>query len=237
MSVISEVVPGVLRIELAFVNVYVCADGDGLTLFDTGIATSAPLIMQALRERNLDLARLDQIVVSHYHDDHRGAAADLAAWSSARVLVHAADASVVRGDAPQAEPDITEAERQFFDNLPEIPPVPPCRVDRELVEGDVVDVLGGARVVSLPGHTAGSMAVFAEGRSVLFTGDVVASFDGRALMGPFNADRAQAWASFQRVASMEFDIACVGHGAPIVGGASARLRDAAQRLERAGAGR
>lgn len=234
---ISEVVPGVWRIELDFVNVYVCKDGDRLTLFDTGIASSAPLIRRAFDERDWDIARIGQIVLSHYHDDHRGSAAELAAVSSARVLVHAADALVVRGDAQQAEPDITEAERKLFENLPPTPAAAACEVDLELHEGEHVDLLGGARVVSVPGHTPGSMALFAEGRSVLFTGDVVAAFEGRALMGPFNADRKQAWASFQKLAEMEFDVACVGHGAPIVGGASALVRDSARQLERAGAGR
>jgi glyoxylase-like metal-dependent hydrolase (beta-lactamase superfamily II) len=234
---VTEVVPRIFLIEREFVNVYACVEGDRITLVDTGTATAAPLIRQALDERGWNSTRIEQIVLTHYHDDHRGSAAELAASSAASVLVHAADAPVVRGDAVQPEPDLTEWERSYRDSNITVPPAPPCRVDRELVEGDRVDLLGGARVISLPGHTPGSMAVLVEGMSVLFTGDVVASFEDRALMGPFNLDRAQALASFRKLAAMEFDVACVGHGAPIVRKASAQIRDAALRLERTGAGR
>ncbi|MGW3118294.1 hypothetical protein ACWDBW_14335 [Streptomyces sp. NPDC001107] len=42
---------------------------------------------------------------------------------------------------------------------PPLPPAPPCRVDREVEDGGVLDFGGGAVVVAVPGHADGSMAL------------------------------------------------------------------------------
>jgi hypothetical protein len=62
------------------------------------------------------------------------------------------------------------------------------------------------------------------------TGDNIASLGGKAILGPFNVDRHSAIASFRRLAEMDVDIACFGHGDPIVREASHALLDAANRL-------
>lgn len=54
---------------------------------------------------------------------------------------------------------------------------------------------------------------------MLFTGDAVAAspFDGKVMLGVFNVDRAQAVDSFARLAACGANIACFGHGDPIMG--------------------
>jgi hypothetical protein len=44
------------------------------------------------------------------------------------------------------------------------------------------------------------------------------------ILGPFNLDRQAAAASFRLLAGLDADIACFGHGEPVVGGAGERLR-------------
>ena len=62
---------------------------------------------------------------------------------------------------------------------------------------------------------------------MLFTGDSVARTpDGRVVLGPFNVDRDEAIGSFRKLAQLDVDAACFGHGAPILADASAALRDA-----------
>lgn len=60
----------------------------------------------------------------------------------------------------------------------------PARVDRELQDGDVLDVGGGAQVISPPGYTDGSIALYLPAPGVLFTRGTVAHFEGRAILGP-----------------------------------------------------
>ena len=82
----------------------------------------------------------------------------------------------------------------------------------------------------MPGHTPGSIAIYLPDERVLFTGDNVASLAGRPILGPFNVARQGAIESFRRLAQMDVEIACFGHGDPIVGDAHAALLDAADRL-------
>jgi glyoxylase-like metal-dependent hydrolase (beta-lactamase superfamily II) len=94
----------------------------------------------------------------------------------------------------------------------------------ELHEGDALPGwTEPVRVLHVPGHTPGAIALHLPSRGVLFPGDIVATVDGRAVLGPFNVDRKQAIASFRRLSSLEADTVCVPHGDPILTGASAAL--------------
>ena len=50
--------------------------------------------------------------------------------------------------------------------------------------------------------------------------------DGRVILGPFNVDRDEAIGSFRKLAELDVDAACFGHGAPVLADGSAALRAA-----------
>ncbi|MFD9571351.1 MBL fold metallo-hydrolase [Streptomyces sp. NPDC059982] len=77
-----------------------------------------------------------------------------------------------------------------------------------------------------PGHTPGSIGVHLPAHGVLFTGDCVAGV-GQVMLGVFNVDRARALDSFRRLAALEPQVACFGHGDPWVTDTAATLRAAA----------
>ncbi len=108
---------------------------------------------------------------------------------------------------------------------------PPVPVNRELGDGDVLDFGGGAEVLAIPGHTRGSVAIHLPRHGVLFTGDTIANV-GTVMLGTFNQDRAQTVASFQRLAALDVETACFGHGGPITSGAGDRIREVAATLAR-----
>ena len=102
-------------------------------------------------------------------------------------------------------------------------------VDRELVDGDMLDFGGGAEILAIPGHTEGSIAIHLPSHGVLFTGDTIANV-GSVMLGTFNQDRAQTVASFRRLATLDVETACFGHGEPIASGAGTKLREVAATL-------
>ena len=77
--------------------------------------------------------------------------------------------------------------------------------------------------MTIPGHTRGSIGVLLPGLGVLFTGDSIASTDSAPILGPFNLNTADAIAAVRKQAQLNFEIACVGHGRPIVGNASCKV--------------
>ncbi|MEU8804508.1 MBL fold metallo-hydrolase [Spirillospora sp. NPDC048819] len=209
---------------------------EGLTLIDSGLPGSAPLIADAVRSLGRDPEDVRRLVLTHFHEDHVGSAADVAAWGDVEVLAHRADAPFIRGEEKGPPPKLLDWERPIFEQvqagLAGMEPPPPVRVDRELGDGDLIDLGGGTHAVAVaaPGHTPGSVAVHVPDERVLFTGDTVARLDdGRVVLGVFNSDPPLAAETFVRLAALDTEIVCFGHGAPVTENASAQLREAASR--------
>jgi glyoxylase-like metal-dependent hydrolase (beta-lactamase superfamily II) len=209
--------PGALtRVAIPVGQCWLWRDGDEVTLVDTGPAGSGDLIAAALADLGLDRDAVVRVVLTHFHDDHAGSAAEVRRWSGAEIVAHAADAPVVRGDVAGPAPDLLPAEQELLARVGSgLPAAPPCPVDREVGEGDELPVAGGARVVHAPGHTAGSLALHLPGPRLLFTGDTVAESGGAVILGPFNQDRRRALQSFRLLTAFEVDLALVGHGEPV----------------------
>ena len=109
-------------------------------------------------------------------------------------------------------------------------PVTPPRIDRELADGDELGFGDGGAAVAVPGHTPGSVALYLPRHKVLFTGDAAARGPGGDVgCGVFNVSRAEAAASFGRLAALDTAIACFGHGDPVTRDAGAELKAAVQR--------
>jgi glyoxylase-like metal-dependent hydrolase (beta-lactamase superfamily II) len=231
-----EIIPGVHAItSLGTGRAYLYQEAGRLTLIDAGLPGSAARVFAAIERLGRRPEDLRQIVITHHHRDHAGALADVVERTSAQVLAHALDASVVRGEQPP--PDVTRHGVWRVVGAPlgrRASPPKAAPVDRELQDGDEIDLGGGARIVHVPGHTAGSIAVYVPGRKLLFTGDAAIHAPWlsppRHLFGLFNEDRAQSSASFARLAELDFDVACFGHGKPLDREASRAFRRAAKRL-------
>ena len=245
------VVPGVRMLPFEIGQAYIWDWGAGLTIVDSGIAGSADAILEAVSAMGRSPEDVQEIVLTHYHDDHRGGAADLARQTGARVVAHRADAPVIRGERPQAPPSLTDFERPIAEGviarmLPSqsgeagreprsledlarqlvTSSLPPVEVHREVEDGDAIGE--GGLVVHLPGHTAGSIALLVPALGVLFTGDTLASYEGKVIPGVFNVDGAGLLRSIRTVAWLEFEVACFGHGAPVVGAAGGQVRALAE---------
>ncbi len=205
---------------------YLWRDGAELTLIDAGDIDAAAAIEDAIRTLGLDPAGIRRIVITHGHRDHYGAAQELADRHGAAIIAHALDAPVVRGERPVPEPDLLDWELPLWEHGLTVPEAPPTRVDREVTGGEVLPFGDGARVVHAPGHTAGSIAIHLPLHGVLFTGDTVASVE-RVMLGVFNVDRAEAAATFRRLAALAPRTVCVGHGDPLTENAAAEMEAAA----------
>ncbi|MEV5978583.1 MBL fold metallo-hydrolase [Streptomyces sp. NPDC052114] len=231
---VIEVLPELHMLRFPVGQAYLWRDGDELTLIDAGAVGAGAEIARAVTGLGLRPRDVRRIVLTHFHEDHAGGAGEFAALSGAPVYVHASDAPFVRGEAVGPEPvyedweiPIHAAAKELLPPAPE-DPVLPGEI-REVADGDVLDFGGGARVVGAPGHTAGSVAVHLPAHGVLFTGDAVAAspVDGQVILGVLNVDRERAIASFRRLAALEHEVACFGHGGPVTERASEVLRAAA----------
>lgn len=206
---------------------YLWRDGDELTLVDAGDVNAAVPIEEAVRGLGLDPAAIRRIVITHGHNDHYGAAGELAERYGAEVIAHRLDAPVIRGERPRADPVLLEWELPLWEHALTVPEAPSTKVDHEVEDGDVLGFGGGAVVVHSPGHTDGSVGIHLPRHGVLFTGDCVAGV-GQVMLGVFNVDRDLARTSFRRLAALAPSVACFGHGDPLTTDTAKVLRETAE---------
>jgi glyoxylase-like metal-dependent hydrolase (beta-lactamase superfamily II) len=207
---------------------YLLRRGTEAVLIDTGIAGQGEAIAGALSDWGLGREALTHVLLTHWHPDHVGSAAELASWPNAQVWAHRIDAPIIRGDSQGTFASLTHTEQQFYAQIAgSIPGAEPARIDRELGDDEHLDELG-ARVIYTPGHTDGSVIFLFEEAGVLFTGDVATQQQGQIVLGPFDNDRPTARQSFRKLADINVDAVCFGHGQPLVGDETNKLKAAAK---------
>lgn len=211
-------------------NAYLWLGADGVTLIDTGWPDSGLLIENALAALGRSRADVRRIVLTHFHEDHAGSAAEIAAWAGAEVVATADDAAFIAGTARGPLPRLTPIEQTMHPASVEPPHGPPCAVDHVVRDGDVLDFAGGALVVAAPGHTPGSMALHLPAANAVLTGDTVAEFNGEVILGAFNVDRDEAHRSLRRIAATRAHVAGFGHGEVVLADAHERIRAATDPL-------
>jgi len=188
------------------INAYLIGD----VLIDSGSRHDAKRLLRELSGRTLSAHAL-----THAHGDHQG---------SSHRICEALQIPFWCGelDAPAAE------DGRILDRMPSHPipkfmawalAGPGHPVDRRLHEGDEV---AGFKVIDVPGHSAGHVAYWRESDRTLICGDVFTNIDTitglPGLHEPksfFTPDPARNRESMKRLAALEPELVCFGHGRPL----------------------
>jgi glyoxylase-like metal-dependent hydrolase (beta-lactamase superfamily II) len=188
------------------INVYLVGD----TLVDAGSRHAAARILRQLRGRTVTTHAL-----THAHADHQGSSHEVCEALGIPLWCGERDAEAVE-------------DGRIRDRMPSHPlnsligkvfPGPPHQVARRLHEGDVV---AGFAVLDTPGHSAGHIAYWRESDRTLICGDV---FNNMHVItgvpglheppGCFTPDPERNRESMRRLAALEPQLVCFGHGAPL----------------------
>jgi len=223
-----EIAAGVHAINLVSVpsavsvNVFAVLETE-VTLVDAGVAGSLGRIERGLAELRRTLGDVHRVVITHGHPDHAGTAAELEA-AGAEVCIHPADFERLQVGVREA---LRRPSRgRLFASVVR----PPTRF-HPLEDGDVLPVLGGLRVVHTPGHTPGSICLYAARDRILFTGDTLQVQRGRVIFASrlYSDDYAAAKASVRRLAALDVATIVFSHYPPLTAGANEALATLAHR--------
>jgi hydroxyacylglutathione hydrolase len=210
-------------------NVYFIEDeGGGVTLFDAGIRQ----MTNAVAGAGAALGGINRVVLGHADVDHRGVAAGL----GVPVLCHPADREAAEEGAAQRDyfrvDQLRIPSRWVYPRLLEYWNGGPVEIAGTVEEGDDVS---GFRVVHLPGHAPGLIALFRERDRLALTTDCfyMVDVDTSRPQDPapapdaFNQDSAQARESIRKLAALD-PVACwPAHLGPLTGDVRAALERAA----------
>ena len=210
-----EVSPRVYQLQAFGCQVFALLD-DEVTLIDTGAPGSGRFILRQLRELGREPRDVARIILTHYHIDHRGAADELRRATGARVLIHASEAPYLRGLLPYPNPVQSRPLAALAAPLLAAVKGRPLEVE-ELNDGDVLDILGGLRVLHSPGHTRGSITLSLPREGLLVAGDTMGFRRSRLeTPDPLVSENVElAKLSLERLAALDVDIICFGHFNPL----------------------
>ncbi len=226
--------PGLHRIGNDLVACYLVVTDDGLTLVDAGLPGHWKDLQVELDAIGRPLDDIRGIVLTHGDSDHIGFAERLRQHNDLPVLVGRGDAARARGEektSPSWGPMRLGPTLGFFaygirkralrtHHLAAVV---------EVDDGDVLDLPGSPRVLALPGHSPGSIAVHVPAVDAVFVGDglttrhVLTGARGPA-PAPFTDDPTAALSSLDRVADLGARWVLPGHGTPWSGGTAECVR-------------
>jgi hydroxyacylglutathione hydrolase len=208
-------------------NVYLVRDGDGVLAFDAGIRGMTKGIAQAAAS----LGGLTRVVLGHAHADHRGAAPGL----GVPVFIHEADRADAEADGGDHYFHLEQLPfhaRLLMPRLLKWWDGGPVKISGTFKEDDEI---AGFRVVHLPGHAPGLVALWRESDRLALSTDCFYTLDPttgrkghpRLPLGAFNQDTETARASIRKLAALEPAAAWPGHADPLTGDVRSQLERAA----------
>ena len=239
MPFVERVAGPIHRVPLGFVSAYLVEGPGGPVLVDTGVPGRAGTLLAAAHQLTAagagtatDPEGLTHILITHCHTDHAGSLAALAAAAGVPVHAHPLDAAVIRAGSPQPpavpEPRLLRLLGPLFGRFGRRD-LEPSAVDVEIEDG--ADTPGGLRAIHTPGHTPGHLSfLWREDGGVLIAGDAASALFGRLGLAIVDADPALARRSFARLAALDFETACFGHGRVLRGRANAAFRRRTEQL-------
>ncbi len=205
--------------EIGMSNAYLVEDADKLLVIDTGMPGHAKKITSYVESLGKDPRSVETIVLTHPDLDHSGSTAQLKQLTGAKVAIHEKDAPRLAGEKPWSE--AKGAAGFMLRILATFIKLQSVRADRSLKEGEKV---GPLIVLETPGHTSGSISLYKVG-TALFSGDALLT-DRKGLFQEPRMLNEELWKeSIRRMATLEFEYLMPGHGAPVEGNASKRLKD------------
>jgi hydroxyacylglutathione hydrolase len=210
-------------------NVYLIEHEGRVTMFDAGARTMVRSLAQAAAK----LGGLERIVLGHGHTDHRGSAPGL----GAPVYCHADEVQDAEGSGgfrywPEGLSGLAFPHRQVHKLLHRYAwDGGPVTIAGTLAEGDDV---AGFKVVEIPGHAPGQIALWRESDRIALSTDCFYTLEiwgrdcePRVPIETYNYDTEQARASIRKLAALEPAIVWPGHAKPVSGDVRSQLERAA----------
>jgi glyoxylase-like metal-dependent hydrolase (beta-lactamase superfamily II) len=218
-----EIITGIHKIDgVRGANCYLVTSGTETLLIDTGMPSNGNKIINYVKGLGKNAADIKYVILTHADIDHIGSAAEIKKITGAQLVIHTNDALILSGKRQS---------KTIKGPIGLLMKVMLSFMHYHPVEADIIikedTEIAGFKVVHTPGHTSGSISLYQPGK-LIFVGDALKSdskgnpkFPSRFL----SADIVKTTVSLMAIAELDFDLLLPGHGAPVKGNASARVKN------------
>src|ERR1700761_2808635 len=222
-----QLTPGLHRFGNDIVAAHLLVTDEGITLIDAALPGHYADLRRELAAIGRPITDIKGIVLTHGDSDHIGFAERLRNELGIPVYVGAADADRAKGAKPPATP---KDEKKLWPMLgfgfyalrKGMVRIPPLTEVQPVSDGDVLPLPGAPVILGMPGHSPGSIAIYAPTVKTVFVGDELTT--RHVLTGvkgpqpaPFTDDQADSSASLEKIRNLDVDWIIPGHGAPFHG--------------------
>jgi len=196
---IRKVQDDLYQIGSPLVRFYLLLEQDGAALIDGGFVGDLSRLKKALRQENLDWKDIHSILLTHGHLDHTHNVVRIKDLSGATIYGDTLDDQHFEGRFPYQGISrccgILEAIGRGLFGFKRVV------LDKNIHDGEIIDVWGGIRVIHLPGHTDGHCGFLSLKHDLFFTGDIVDIHSFRTGLAPsiFNSCPEKLGESIRKV--------------------------------------
>ena len=185
-------------------NIFVFAEGDNISLVDTGSGMEPNAVSPQLKQLGLEIEAVTRVVITHGHIDHIGGLTEICEHSSPEIFVHPNDVDDLKSTGVK-----TVTYMEDDDNI---------RLGRR-----------DLRVIHSPGHTEGSVCL--HDNEIILTGDTAfpGGYFGRTDLP--SGDWRKLIDSLDKLSRLNVRVMLPGHGEPLLSEASSHLRLARKTVE------
>jgi hydroxyacylglutathione hydrolase len=192
-------------------NIFCVGTTTEFILIDTGIFMKTKYLVEDLNQNGFKLENLKTIILTHCHCDHIGGVRDLVDNSNAKVAAHKEDIPYILQqkiiDGPYHGMMIEEQKAMK-------------QLKKEVENVDVIlsdnDFIESFKVIHVPGHTPGSIALYNEDNKSMLFGDVIRENkkDGLSIGKPekFNLNTEQVKRDAKKLLNYSIKYALLSHG-------------------------
>jgi len=227
--------PHLHRVGGDIVAAYLVDTEDGVTVVDAGLAGQWRDLLAELTGMRRSVDDIRGLVLTHGDSDHIGFAERLRRDHGVPVYVHEADAARARGEVKtkpswgRVKLGATARFMGYAIRKGGLRTTYPKQVV-SVYDGAVLDLPGAPRVLALPGHSPGSIAIHVPVADAVFVGDGLTTrhvLTGRRgpQPAPFTDDPGQALESLRRLEGLQATWVLPGHGPPYNRGIDAAIRE------------
>jgi glyoxylase-like metal-dependent hydrolase (beta-lactamase superfamily II) len=230
-----KLAPSLHLIGSNIVNSYLVEEAGQVTIVDAGLPGYWRDLPAELEAMGRTIEDVRAVVLTHGDTDHVGFAERLRRERGVPVYVHELDVARARGEVKKPGSGWGPIRIRpllgflVYSGLRGGLRVPPLTEVVTFADGASLDIPGAPRIVHLPGHTPGSVAIHVPGVDAVFLGDAmttrsVLTGEVGPRLAPFTLEKDQALASLAKLDGIDATWALPGHGEAWSGGLQEALR-------------